>query len=170
MVALEGDGLFRVHLGFFAFEDRPQGEQLREDAAHGPQVDGWGIVAGAEEEVGRTVPDGDDDFVAVEEGLERRAEEAGQAEITDADGAGRCDHDVGRFEVAVQHPIPVKVEESIQELKEDGFDHSCGDRMSCRLGVVVDDLQQVVLAVLEDHEDTFLFEDDLYKMDDVGVG
>lgn len=36
--------------------------------------------------------------------------------------------------------------------------------------MVLDDLQQVVLAVLEHHEDALVLEDDLDEVDDVRVG
>jgi hypothetical protein len=37
------------------------------------------------------------------------------------------------------------------------------------LRVVVDDLEEVVLGVLEDHEDALVLEDDFDELDDVGV-
>jgi hypothetical protein len=36
--------------------------------------------------------------------------------------------------------------------------------------VVVDDLEQIVLGIFEDHEDALAFKDDLDKMDDSGMG
>ena len=36
--------------------------------------------------------------------------------------------------------------------------------------MVLDDLKEVVFAVLKDHEDAFLFEDDFRKVNDVRVG
>ncbi len=36
------------------------GEQLAEDAADAPEVDGGGVARLAEEELGRAVPEGDD--------------------------------------------------------------------------------------------------------------
>ena len=36
--------------------------------------------------------------------------------------------------------------------------------------MVLDDLKEIVLAVFEDHEDAFLFEDDFRKVNDVPVG
>jgi hypothetical protein len=38
------------------------------------------------------------------------------------------------------------------------------------LGVVVYDLEEVMFAVLEDHVDTFVFENDLDQVDEIGVG
>lgn len=49
LVALEGYAFLAVHLGFFALEDGAQGEEFGEDAAHGPQVDGGGVVFAAQE-------------------------------------------------------------------------------------------------------------------------
>jgi len=126
-------------------------------------------VAGAEEEVGGAVPDRDDYFVAAVEGGERLVEAAGEAEVAYADGAGGCDHYVCRFQVAVHDPVLVEVVQTVQKLEEDGFDHAGGYGSARWLGVVVDDLQQVVLAVLEDHEDAFVFKNDFDKVDEVWV-
>ena len=88
-------------------------------------------------------------------------EEAGEAQVADPYGAGGGDHYVGGFEVAVEDPVAVQVEEPVEELEEDGADHAGGDGPPGRLGVVVDYLEEVVLAVLEDHVDGFFFEEDL---------
>ena len=37
--------------------------------------------------------------------------------------------------------------------------------MPCWLGVMVDDLQEVMFGVLEDHENAFVFQDDFNKLD-----
>lgn len=41
--------------------------------------------------------------------------------------------------------------------------------MSGWLRVVVNDLQKIVLAVFEDHENAFFLQDDLNKVDQVGM-
>ena len=41
--------------------------------------------------------------------------------------------------------------------------------MGVGLRVVLDDLEKVMLAVFEDHEDAFVFEDDLLEVDYVEV-
>jgi len=66
-------------------------------------------------------------------------------------------------------PVLVEIVQTIEELEEDGFDHTGGYGSAGWLGVVVDDLQEVVLAVLEDHEDTFVFQNDFDKVDEVWV-
>ena len=33
--------------------------------------------------------------------------------------------------------------------------------------MMMDDLKEVMLGVFEDHEDTFIFEDDFHKIDDI---
>ena len=80
-------------------------------------------MPGAEEEVGAAIPYRHDNFVAGVEGGEGIVEQAGEAEIANADGAGRGDHYVGGFEVAVHDPVAVEVEEAVEELEEDRFDH-----------------------------------------------
>lgn len=66
-------------------------------------------------------------------------------------------------------PVAVEVKEAVEELKEDRFDHAGGDGMSLWLGVMVDDLEEIMLAIFEDHEDTFVLENDLHEMDQVRV-
>ena len=63
LVPLEGDRLLAVHLRFFAFEDGSEGQEFGEDTAYGPEIDGGGVVFGAEEEVGGPIPDRDDNLV-----------------------------------------------------------------------------------------------------------
>lgn len=53
-------------------------------------------------------------------------------------------------------PVAVEVEEAVDELEEDRFDHAGGYRVSSGLCMVVDDLEEVVFAVFEDHEDAFV--------------
>lgn len=64
-------------------------------------TDGLGVVAGAEEELGRAVPEGDDDGVEVGQRLQRRVEEAGEAHVGDLDAAAlralAHHQNVGRF-------------------------------------------------------------------------
>lgn len=56
---------------------------------------------------------------------------------------------------------------TIEQLKHDAF-HGCWrNRMPCWLSVVVDNLQEIMLSVLENHEDTFVFEDDFDEANDI---
>lgn len=126
-------------------------------------------MSASEEEFRGSVPYCDDDFVAGEERVEGFVEEAGETEVADADGATGRYENVGWFEVAVEDPICVEVEEAVQELEEDGADHTGLDCVALRLGVVVDDLEEVMLGIFEDHEDAFVFEYDFFQLDDVGV-
>lgn len=169
LVALEGHRLLAIHLGLLALEDGPQREQLREDAPHRPQIHRGRVVPASHEELGGTIPDRDDDFVAREEGVEGLVEEAGEPEIPDADGAAGGDQDVRGLEISMQHPVGVEIEEAVQQLEQDRFDHRRWDRMSLRLRVVVDDLQEIVLRVLEHHEDALVFQDDLCQLHHIGM-
>jgi len=87
--------------------------------------------------------------------------EAGETEVADADVASGGDHDVSGFEVTVNDPVLVEVEETVEKLEEDRLDHGGWDRATSRLSVVMYNLEEVVLTVLEDHKDTFVFEYDL---------
>ncbi len=58
---------------------------------------------------------------------------------------------------------------SVEQLKHDTFDGGGRDGMPRWLGVVMDDLQEVMLGVFEDHKDAFVFQDDLDKANDIHV-
>ena len=63
LVPLERHRLLPVHLGLLALEDRTEAEELGEDAAHGPHVNGRGVVLASQQELRRAVPDGDHHLV-----------------------------------------------------------------------------------------------------------
>ena len=107
LVPLERDRLLAIHLRFLAFEDWTQGEEFGEDTAHGPEVDGGRVVFGAEEQVGRPVPDRDDDLIAGVQGGKGFVEYAGEAEVADSDGSRRSDHYIRWFEIPVYDPVSV---------------------------------------------------------------
>ena len=197
LVPLKGRRLLVVQLRLLALEDRAQAQQFREDAADRPEVDGGRVVLCPQQQFGRPVPDRHHHLVAREERVERFMEDAGQAEVADADLSAGGHHYVGGFEVPVQHPIRVEVVHPIQELPEHRF--HCGGRDRGSLlrrmgggwgcwgvrvlglglvvggrggvgaGVVLDDLEEVMLAILEYHEDAFLLQDDLGEVDDIWV-
>lgn len=69
----------------------------------------------------------------------------------------------------MQDPVGVQVLAPVEQLKHDALDGGRGNRMSGLLGVVVDDLQQIVLGVLENHEDALVLEERFHEADDVVV-
>ena len=116
LVTLEGHRLLSVLLGFLAFKDGPQRQELGEDAADGPEVDGGRVVSASEQQFGGTVPDCHDDFIAGEEGVQGLEEEAREAEVADLDAAAGGHHDVCGFQVAVYDPVLVEVEQAGEQL------------------------------------------------------
>ena len=56
---------------------------------------------------------------------------------------------------------------AVQKLEHDALHGSWRDWMSCWLGVVMDDLQEIVLCIFEDHKDTFVLKDNLVEADDI---
>ena len=172
LVPLKRDGLLIIHLRLLSLENRPQGEQLGEDAPDGPQVDGGRVVVGAEDQLWRTVPYRHDNLVAAEERGEGLVEAARETEITNLDASAVGDHDVGGFQVSVQDPGGVEVVTSIEKLEQQTLDDSGRDGPSrpgrlCR--VMMNDLQQIVLGVLKDHEDALVLEQRLHQANDVGM-
>ena len=78
-----------------------------------PDVDTGVVGAGAEEDVGGTVPEGDN-FIG--ECVDGDAEGAGEAEVGELELAFVVDQEVLRFEVAVEHPIVVAEGDALEEL------------------------------------------------------
>ena len=76
----------------------------------------------AEEEFGSAIPYCHNDFVTAVKGVQGFVEEASQTKVTDSNLAFRSHHDVSRFEISVENPVRVEVQEAIEELKQDRFD------------------------------------------------
>lgn len=87
-----------------AGEEGATGVHLGHDAAGGPDVDGGGVGAGAEEDVGGAVPQGDD-FVG--EGVDGDAEGAGETKVGKFEVAGGVDEEVLGLEVSVEDAVVV---------------------------------------------------------------
>ena len=114
-----------------------------------------------EDELGRAVPDGDDDLVALPERLEWITPDPSEAEIANLDAAGARDEDVGWLEVAMEDMVGVEVEDAVEQLPEQRPQRRGRERQPERLRMVMDELEEVVLGVREDHEDRLVLEDDL---------
>ena len=140
-------------------------EELGEDHAGGPDVDGAGVVAGAVEEFRGPVPDGDDD---VGHGVGRVGEGAGEAEVGEFDLPVGGDEEVVGFDVAVEDGVGVDVEDRAEEHAHPGFDvgRAVGD------GGIFDEFFQIaVREVFDDHVDVLVFGgEDVEEGDDGWVG
>lgn len=71
----------------------------------------------AQQELRGAVPDRHHDLVARVEGVQRGAEEAREPKVADPDRARGGEHDVGGFQVAVEHPVAVEVVQAVEELE-----------------------------------------------------
>ena len=58
---------------------------------------------------------------------------------------------------------------AIQQLKHDALHGARWDGVACRLRVVMNNLQEIMLGILEDHENTLILQNDLDKLDYIGV-
>ena len=67
----------------------------------------------------------------------------------------------------MQDPVCMQVLAAVQQLEHDALHSGWGDRMPCRLGVMMDDLEEVMLGILEDHENTFVLENDFDEPDHI---
>ena len=95
--------------------------------------------------------------------------ETSKTQITDFDFSRGGYHDICGLEVTVEDPIGVKILTAVQELEHYRFDGWSRDRMASRLGVMMNDLEEVVLGIFENHEDTFILEDNFDEPDDIHV-
>lgn len=102
-----------------ALQERLFGQQLPEDAPDAPHVDRGAVLLGAEQQLGRAVPQRDDQLGH----LGRRvAEVARHAEICDLEHAPVVEQQVGRLEIPVQDPVGVQVGHARRELQQQRFD------------------------------------------------
>ena len=149
-----------VDLG--AGKERLAADHLVEDAADAPHVDVRRVVGGAEEHVGRPVPQSDH---LVRVGLGGYGLGARQPEVGELELAARIDEQVLRLEVAVQYLLGVAVGEAAQQLEEEqAYVAHAHD-----VGAVVHVLLEVALEVLEDERERLVRVDDVVQRDDVGV-
>jgi hypothetical protein len=123
----------------------------------------------SEEEFGCSVPDCDYYFVTTEERVKWFVEESGKTEISYFEFAARSDHDICWLQVSVQNPVSMEILTSIKQLEHDTLHRSRWNGMTSRLSVVMDDLQEIMLGVFKDHEDAFVFQDDLMEFDDINM-
>ena len=91
----------------------PAHRHLREDAPHGPHVDGGRVVAGAEEDLRSAVPERDD---LVRVGAHGDAEGAREAEVGELEVVIRIDQQILRLEVAMQDAVRVAIEQPGRQL------------------------------------------------------
>lgn len=69
----------------------------------------------------------------------------------------------------MQDPIGVEVVTAIEQLEHYTFDSGGRDGMARLLGVVMNNLKQVVLGIVEYHKDALVFENDLDETNDISV-
>jgi hypothetical protein len=96
-------------------------------------------------------------------------EQPGQAKVTYAYFAGGSDHNVCRFQVSVEDPVTMEILTAIQKLEHDALDRRRRYRVACRLGMMVYDLQKIMLGIFKDHENTLVLQNDFDKPDNVDM-
>lgn len=109
-----GDEAHLVHV-VASGEERLAVDELHEDAANGPDVDGGGVVGGVEQQLGRAVPPGHHvlrHHVALGGG-------ARQPEVADLEVAVGVQQQVAGLEVAVDHVGGVDVLEPAKDLVQE---------------------------------------------------
>lgn len=97
-----------------AREEGLAGSHFGEDAADTPHVDAGAVLASAEQDFGRAVPEGDD-LVGI--CAERDAKGAGKTEVSDFEVAVFVNEEVLGLEVAVEDAVGVAVAYALEKLK-----------------------------------------------------
>ena len=96
-----------------AGEEGPAGVHFCHYATCRPDVDAGVVGAGAEEDVGGAVPEGDN-FIG--ERIDRDAEGPGEAKVGEFELAFVVDQEILRFEVTVEDPIVMAKGDALEEL------------------------------------------------------
>lgn len=91
-------------------------DHLGENAANRPHVHAKGILLGAEENFGGTVPQGND-FVRV--GLDRNGKGTGKTKVGDFEVSSLVNKDVSRLQVAVDNTVAVAVINAAKKLHDE---------------------------------------------------
>ena len=139
-------------------EERALLDQLGEDAADGPHIHAERVLLLAEQDFGRTVPEG---LHLVRERLDGDRKRAREPEVADLDVALVRDQQVLGLQVAVDHALRVAVVHALQQLVQHLFDRFLRHRALVLPHVFL----EVVLDKLEDEVELLLIglEDDLFE-------
>mmetsp|Transcript_12080 Transcript_12080/g.30515 ORF Transcript_12080/g.30515 Transcript_12080/m.30515 type:complete len:653 (-) Transcript_12080:267-2225(-) len=156
-----------------AGEERAAADHLRKDAADGPDVNGRGVVLGAQEDLGRAVPQRDHQL------RHRRRRDAafvalvlrvlpGQPKVAHLELPPVVVQDVGGLQISVQDPVLMQVRHAREQLEHELLRLRHRKRL---LHLVVHAVLEVVLHVLHHHVHLIaaLANDHLRDVDDVGV-
>ena len=130
-----------------AREQRLLARELGEDGAHGPHVHGRGVVAPAQQNLRRAVPQRDD-LVRVR--LHRHGKRASQPEIRNLDDVLRLVHEqVLRLQVAVHHAVAVQVRAPEAKLVHEVLHHGLGQGVGRAAAGHVHVVLQILVQVLK---------------------
>ena len=132
-------------------EEVPAGEHLREDAPHGPDVDGEGVLVHREHQLRGAVPAGRH-VLGHERGvvLGGGREPAGHPEVADLEFAVAVDQEVARLEVPVEYAGGVDVLQPPEYLVEKILDVLVAEGLHR-----VDDVVEVALHEVQHDVDVF---------------
>mmetsp|Transcript_22617 Transcript_22617/g.37902 ORF Transcript_22617/g.37902 Transcript_22617/m.37902 type:complete len:439 (+) Transcript_22617:34-1350(+) len=100
-------------------EERGEGDDLKDEAADGPDVDRVGVIAGFEEEFRGTIPNGDDGGGETEEGT-GGVTDASKISEDESALVGIKEHVFG-FDVAVHEADVVEMGDGLEELEDQVF-------------------------------------------------
>ena len=162
--AHQAEDLLELVLVGGAGEQGAAGVHLGHDAACAPDVDASVVGAGAKEDVGGAVPEGDD---LVGEGVDGDAEGAGEAEVGEFELALGVDEEVLGLQVAVEDAVVVAEGDALEELMHEGFTGDEVQAAAIAAGIHV--LLEVFVHVFEDEHEFVFGVDDVVERDNVFV-
>lgn len=144
------EGSARVHLGH--------------DASGGPNIDARVVGPAAKQNIGRTVPQGDD-FVG--KGINRDAKGTGKTEVGQLQLAAVVDEQVLGLEIAVEDAGLVAESNALEQLVHEGLDGGWveGTAVTARVHVAL----EVLVHELKDEHELVLGVDDIVQQDNVLV-
>jgi len=98
------------------------------------------VVSSSEQQLWTSIPDRHHDLISLPQRLKRVPTDSRETEISDLDDSSRRNEDVCWFEISMKDVMGMEVEDSVDELMEEGFESGDRKRTSKGLGVVMDNL------------------------------
>ena len=105
-----------------AGQERLVGQELPQDAAAAPHVQGRGLGPRVEEQLRGPIPEG---HHLRRHGLEGQAVVASQSEVGNLDAALVCHQKIGYFEITMDYVCRMEISEASKDLLHDAFDLKC---------------------------------------------
>lgn len=162
--AHEPEDLLKLVLVCGAGEKRASRVHLGHDAACRPDVDACAIGPASQQDIGGTIPQGDN-FVG--EGVDRDTESTGETKISQLELTAVVDQKVLGLQITVKDAVVVAEGNTAKQLVHEGFDGGRVQGASITAGVHVS--FEILVHELEDEHELVLGVDNIVEKDNVLV-